>query len=234
MVGGGGPDQGRHASLASKVVRRPLGVAFAVTAVVAFVSWPPERVSQADRLVPRVVVRGVRRARGHAATRASSDPVAGAAPAQPRVPGVAPSPVRDIALRWQSAISHPSSKRGERECYRHYLDARSGRGHAARKSGRRSEPAGSDRTLRGHRTGAYSELVAEEFGLDRGAREGLRWAGLMHDVGKLAIPSAVLNKAGPLSPSEWTLIRRHPEIGAGLCAPLAPRLGSAAGVLGPP
>ncbi|MEY2421376.1 MAG: hypothetical protein QOI95_1443 [Acidimicrobiaceae bacterium] len=91
-----------------------------------------------------------------------------------------------------------------------------------------------DRALRGHseRVRAYSELVAVEFGLDRGARDGLRWAGLMHDVGKLEIPSAVLNKAGPLSPDEWTLIRRHPEVGAELCAPLAPWLGEwAAGVL---
>ncbi|MEY2430643.1 MAG: hypothetical protein QOC92_368, partial [Acidimicrobiaceae bacterium] len=84
-----------------------------------------------------------------------------------------------------------------------------------------------DRALRGHseRVRAYSELVAEEFGLDRGARDGLRWAGLMHDVGKLEIPAAVLNKAGPLSPDEWELIRKHPQIGAELCAPLVPWLG---------
>jgi hypothetical protein len=91
-----------------------------------------------------------------------------------------------------------------------------------------------DRALRGHseRVRAYSELVAEEFGLDRGARDGLRWAGLMHDVGKLEIPAAVLNKAGPLSPEEWKLIRRHPETGAELCAPLVPWLGEwAAAVL---
>ena len=90
-----------------------------------------------------------------------------------------------------------------------------------------------DRALRGHseRVRAYSELVAEEFGLDRGAREGLRWAGLMHDVGKLAIPSAVLNKAGPLSLDEWKLIREHPQIGAELCAPLVPWLGEWAGAV---
>ena len=84
-----------------------------------------------------------------------------------------------------------------------------------------------DRALRGHseRVRAYSELVAEEFGLDAGARDGIRWAGLMHDVGKLEIPASVLNKAGPLSSDEWELIRSHPTIGAELCAPLEPWLG---------
>jgi len=84
-----------------------------------------------------------------------------------------------------------------------------------------------DEALRGHseRVRAYTELVAEELGLDRGARDGLRWAGLLHDVGKLKIPAAVLNKSGPLSEDEWVLIRSHPETGAELCAPLMPWLG---------
>lgn len=84
-----------------------------------------------------------------------------------------------------------------------------------------------DRALRGHseRVRAYTELVAEELGLDRGARDGLRWAGLLHDVGKLEIPAAVLNKAGRLNDDEWDLIRTHPRRGAELCAPLVPWLG---------
>lgn len=84
-----------------------------------------------------------------------------------------------------------------------------------------------DRALRGHseRVRAYTELVAEELGLDRAARDGLRWAGLMHDVGKLRVPAAVLNKAGPLDEDEWDLIRSHPQTGAELCAPLVAWLG---------
>jgi HD-GYP domain-containing protein (c-di-GMP phosphodiesterase class II) len=38
-------------------------------------------------------------------------------------------------------------------------------------------------------------------------------AGLMHDIGKLRIPDAVLHKHDPLSDSEWTLMRTHPEMG---------------------
>ncbi len=38
-------------------------------------------------------------------------------------------------------------------------------------------------------------------------------AGLMHDVGKLAIPDAVLGKHSPLDDAEWSLMRTHPEMG---------------------
>jgi HD-GYP domain-containing protein (c-di-GMP phosphodiesterase class II) len=38
-------------------------------------------------------------------------------------------------------------------------------------------------------------------------------AGLMHDIGKLRIPQTVLGKESPLSESEWTLMRAHPEMG---------------------
>jgi HD-GYP domain-containing protein (c-di-GMP phosphodiesterase class II) len=38
-------------------------------------------------------------------------------------------------------------------------------------------------------------------------------AGLMHDIGKLAIPSDVLSKHSPLDDAEWSLMRTHPEMG---------------------
>jgi HD-GYP domain-containing protein (c-di-GMP phosphodiesterase class II) len=44
----------------------------------------------------------------------------------------------------------------------------------------------------------------------------LRAAGVLHDIGKLGIPDAVLHKAGPLDDEELTEIRRHPELGASI------------------
>jgi putative nucleotidyltransferase with HDIG domain len=45
-------------------------------------------------------------------------------------------------------------------------------------------------------------------------------AGLMHDVGKVGVPDAVLTKAGPLTFEEWEVMKGHPEIGARILAPL--------------
>jgi HD-GYP domain-containing protein (c-di-GMP phosphodiesterase class II) len=41
-------------------------------------------------------------------------------------------------------------------------------------------------------------------------------AAMLHDIGKLAVPGAVLQKAGPLSDTEWQLMRLHPTIGASI------------------
>jgi HD-GYP domain-containing protein (c-di-GMP phosphodiesterase class II) len=47
-------------------------------------------------------------------------------------------------------------------------------------------------------------------------REQLALAALLHDVGKLFIPEAILYKAGSLTEEEWAIMRRHPEIGSQL------------------
>jgi putative two-component system response regulator len=48
----------------------------------------------------------------------------------------------------------------------------------------------------------------------------LRRAGVVHDIGKIAVPDAIILKPAALSPEEWKLMREHPAIGERICAPL--------------
>ncbi|MFF2325259.1 MULTISPECIES: HD-GYP domain-containing protein [unclassified Streptomyces] len=72
-----------------------------------------------------------------------------------------------------------------------------------------------DTYTRGHseRVGRASVLIAGELGMDQGRLEVLRFAGILHDVGKLGVPTRVLRKDGPLTPEERRVIELHPEYG---------------------
>ncbi|MBW3556232.1 MAG: diguanylate cyclase [Actinobacteria bacterium] len=84
-----------------------------------------------------------------------------------------------------------------------------------------------DRGTRGHseRVRAYADLIAEEMGLDVEARDRLRWAALLHDVGKLSVPSSTLNSHHALTEEDWENLRRHPVEGARLASSLVEWLG---------
>jgi ribonuclease P protein subunit RPR2 len=58
----------------------------------------------------------------------------------------------------------------------------------------------------------------------------LAYGFLLHDIGKLAVPDAVLNKPGKLDDEEWELMRGHPEAGVRILAPI-PFLGRALDVV---
>ncbi|HJR93561.1 MAG TPA: Ig-like domain-containing protein [Acidimicrobiia bacterium] len=90
-----------------------------------------------------------------------------------------------------------------------------------------------DRRTRGHgeRTRAYADMLAEEMRIPEADRDKLRWAALLHDIGKLDIPADVLNKDGPLDPEELALIRRHPLMGMRVAATIVPWLGEWAGAI---
>ena len=66
--------------------------------------------------------------------------------------------------------------------------------------------------------GRFSELIARELGLAADSVERVRIAGVLHDVGRVGLPDALMAKQGPLDDAEWTLIRSHPEIGARMLA----------------
>lgn len=72
-----------------------------------------------------------------------------------------------------------------------------------------------DTYTRGHseRVGRASVLIAQELGMTRERVEVLRFAGILHDVGKLGVPTRVLRKDGPLTPEERRVIELHPEYG---------------------
>jgi len=84
-----------------------------------------------------------------------------------------------------------------------------------------------DRHTRGHseRVRVYTDLIAEQMRLPATAVDRLRWAALLHDIGKLRVPAATLNKPAKLSTREWEVIREHPMEGARLASALLPWLG---------
>ncbi|MEM1356160.1 MAG: HD-GYP domain-containing protein [Planctomycetota bacterium] len=72
-----------------------------------------------------------------------------------------------------------------------------------------------DRYTRGHseRVAYLATLLAEAIGLDEQEIERLRISGLVHDVGKIGVPEAVLGKTGRLTDKEFEKIKKHPRIG---------------------
>ncbi|HHN47249.1 MAG TPA: HD domain-containing protein [Planctomycetes bacterium] len=73
-----------------------------------------------------------------------------------------------------------------------------------------------DRYTRGHseRVTAYAVRLARHIGLDEQEVETVQLAGLLHDIGKIAVPESILNKPGPLVDEEYALVKEHPSRGA--------------------
>lgn len=79
-----------------------------------------------------------------------------------------------------------------------------------------------DPYTRGHseRVARMARRVAQACGLSEASAGVVAQAGLLHDLGKIGIPEAVLRKPGPLTEAEWELMRQHPVVGAQIVAPL--------------
>ncbi len=84
-----------------------------------------------------------------------------------------------------------------------------------------------DRLTRGHseRVRAYTSVIGEQLGLSADDQNRLQWAGLIHDVGKLAVPAAILTKPGRLTSEEFDVIKTHPAAGARIAEPMRDFLG---------
>ncbi|MCS7224353.1 MAG: HD domain-containing protein [Armatimonadetes bacterium] len=72
-----------------------------------------------------------------------------------------------------------------------------------------------DPYTRGHseRVTDYSVTIAQEMGLNRSDVERIRLSALLHDIGKVGVPDAILLKDGRLTDQEYEIIKQHPEIG---------------------
>jgi len=73
-----------------------------------------------------------------------------------------------------------------------------------------------DRYTYGHsnRVLLYSEIIGITLGWDQKTMEHLRYAAILHDIGKIGIPEEILNKASRLTPEEYEAIKTHPALGA--------------------
>ncbi|MBD3315336.1 MAG: response regulator [Chitinivibrionales bacterium] len=60
----------------------------------------------------------------------------------------------------------------------------------------------------------YTIVLAQHLGLSNAEIERIKYAGLLHDIGKIGVGEAILNKPGKLTPMEFDEIKKHPELGA--------------------
>jgi len=79
-----------------------------------------------------------------------------------------------------------------------------------------------DPYTRGHceRLAEMSACLGQKLGLPEEDIKALRRAGIVHDIGKVAVPDSILLKPGPLSADQIEIMRKHPVVGERICAPL--------------
>ncbi len=79
-----------------------------------------------------------------------------------------------------------------------------------------------DHYTQGHsrKVSAYSVMIAQALGMNSPEVEEIRLAALLHDIGKVGIPEAILNKSGPLNAAEWETMKTHADLGARILEPL--------------
>ncbi|MEE3332172.1 MAG: HD domain-containing phosphohydrolase [Myxococcota bacterium] len=79
-----------------------------------------------------------------------------------------------------------------------------------------------DSYTRGHseRVGVYASRIARQLGLRKEMIERVYISGILHDVGKIGIPDAIITKPARLTDEEYDEIKKHPEIGARILEPV--------------
>ena len=96
----------------------------------------------------------------------------------------------------------------------HVDELRATRLAVVQRLGRAAEYKDNETGMHVIRMSYYSQLIALEAGQSQSWAHVLLNAAPMHDVGKIGIPDAVLQKPGKLDPEEWAIMQKHAEIGA--------------------
>ena len=81
-----------------------------------------------------------------------------------------------------------------------------------------------------HAVARLAQLVSEKLGLDNEERDVVVRAAELHDIGKMAMPDSILRKPGPLTETEWEVMRRHTVVGERILGSV-PALGPVAKVV---
>ncbi len=71
-----------------------------------------------------------------------------------------------------------------------------------------------------YRLEEYASQISRALTLPASTQQVNRYGALLHDIGKISIPEAILNKPGKLTAEEFAIIKQHPEIGERICRPL--------------
>jgi len=90
-----------------------------------------------------------------------------------------------------------------------------------------------DSYTQGHteRVSILAEKIGRHMNLPEKDIIAIRLGGILHDVGKIAVPIEILNKPGPLDDEEWKIMKTHTDIGYNICLPLAQTLGGALDII---
>ncbi|MCD6042162.1 MAG: 33-cGAMP-specific phosphodiesterase 2 [Burkholderiales bacterium] len=72
--------------------------------------------------------------------------------------------------------------------------------------------------LHSKRVACHTLVLARRFTAQAQILRQVYWGALLHDIGKVGIPDAILLKPGPLDEAEWRVMRTHPEIGKRILA----------------
>jgi diguanylate cyclase (GGDEF)-like protein/putative nucleotidyltransferase with HDIG domain len=72
------------------------------------------------------------------------------------------------------------------------------------------------------RVAALARTIADEMRMSADQLRRVQLGALLHDIGKIGVPDAILNKPGPLTADEWVLMRTHPAVGGSILAAVEP------------